>query len=130
MLTLLGRPAALCVAALLATTPANAGASDYGFEPVAAEVRKGSGAELAVRLVDKSTGKPVAGAIVFRTRLDMSPDGMGTMTAETVSVSATEPGVYRFRADLRMAGGWALQLMAKVQGELETVQGAVAFRAK
>ncbi len=38
--------------------------------------------KLAVRLIDKRTGKPVAGAVVFRTRLDMSPDSMGEMEAK------------------------------------------------
>jgi hypothetical protein len=41
----------------------------------------------------------------------------------------TEPGVYRFKADLTMAGAWALQLVAKVQGEAETIAGTVNFKA-
>ncbi len=118
------------LAAGVASAPAWAAASDYAFEPVATEVRKGPGGELAVRLVHKPTGKPVDGAIVFRTRLDMSPDKMETMTAGVAPESATEPGVYKFRADLTMTGGWALKLMAKVQGEPETVQGTVVFTAK
>jgi hypothetical protein len=55
---------------------------------------------------------------------------MVAMTAEHTAVPGTEPGIYRFKADLTMAGGWALRLMAKVPGEAETVQGAVEFRAK
>ncbi len=43
---------------------------------------------------------------------------------------ATEPGVYKFKADLSMAGGWALKLMAKVPAESETVEGTVIFQAK
>ena len=110
--------------------PAFAGAKDYKFEPVNAEVRQGDGVTLAVRLLHLTTGKPVAGAIVFRTRLDMSPDDMMTMTAKHQSLPEVEPGVYRFKADLTMAGGWALKLMAKVQGEPETIIGTVIFAAK
>ena len=121
------------VASLLAVSSpmgAAAGANDYAFEAVAKDVRSGPGSELAVRLVHKPDGKPVEGAIMFRTRLDMSPEGMEAMTSEVAPDSSTEPGVYKFRGDLTMAGGWALKLQAKVQGESETVQGTVVFAAK
>jgi hypothetical protein len=118
------------LAMLLAPAPSLAGAADYRFEPVNVEVRNGDGADLAVRLVHVPTGKPVSGAILFRTRLDMSPDDMTPMTAKHAAVPASEPGVYRFRADLTMEGRWALKLMAKVQGEAETVTGTVVFEAK
>lgn len=107
-----------------------AGAQDYAFEPVKAEVRSGPGSELAVRLVHKPDGKPVDGAVVFRSRLDMSPENMEAMTSEVAATSSTEPGVYKFRGDLTMDGNWALKLQAKVQGEPETVQGSVVFTAK
>jgi len=116
--------------ALIVATPALAGANDYAFEPVKLEVKNGSGSELAVRVVNKSTGKPVEGVVLFRTRLDMSPDSMGEMTAKHAAQPSNEPGVYKFRADLTMAGGWALKLMAKVPGEKETVQATVVFQAK
>lgn len=115
---------------LLLSPGAHAGAGDYEFQPVTAEVRTGPGTDLVIRLVHKASGQPVTGAIVFRSRLDMSPDGMGTMTAETAPVSTTEPGIYRFRADLGMAGRWALKLMTKVQGEPETIEATVVFTAK
>jgi hypothetical protein len=118
------------LALALAASPALASGSDYVFEPVSQEVRNGTGSELAVRLVHKPTGKAVADAVVFRTRLDMSPDDMAAMTAKHEALPATEPGVYRFRANLTMAGRWALKLMAKVQGETETIQGSVVFEAK
>jgi hypothetical protein len=51
-------------------------------------------------------------------------------TGSVVSLGETEPGVYRFRADLGMAGRWALRLAAKVPGEQETVRGAVVFAAE
>jgi hypothetical protein len=110
--------------------PANAGASDYRFEPVSTDVRNGDVAILAVKLVHLPTGKLVSGAVVFRTRLDMSPDGMAAMTTKHDPLPETEPGIYRFRANLTMAGGWALRLMAKVQGEAETVIGTAVFTAK
>lgn len=113
-----------------ATASAFAGAADYVFEPVLVEVKNGSGSELAVRLVHKPTGKPIPNAVVFRTRLDMAPDNMADMTAEHSALPASEAGIYRFKADLTMAGGWALRLMAKVPGESETVQGTVEFKAK
>lgn len=51
------------------------------------------------------------------------------MTFTVEALSEGKPGVYKFRADFTMAGGWALWLQAKVQGEPETVQGTVVFRA-
>ncbi|MGE0854287.1 MAG: FixH family protein [Hyphomicrobiaceae bacterium] len=110
--------------------PAFAGANDYVFEPIKVEVKNGPGSELAVRLVHKPTGKPVKDAVVIRTRLDMSPDNMEAMTAKHEALPSTEPGVYRFKANLTMEGGWAFKLMAKVQGEQETVTGTVIFKAK
>ena len=118
------------LALMLPTLAAFAGAGDYAFEPVKVEVKNGKNSELAVRLVHKPTGKPVEGAVLFRTRLDMSPDSMGEMTAKHTAMPSAEPGVYKFKADFTMAGGWAFKLMAKVPGENETVQGTVVFKAK
>jgi len=123
----------ILVAGLLAAVgpmEAFAGPLDYAFEPVKAEVRNGPGSEIAVKLIHKPSGKLVEGAIVFRTRLDMSPENMEAMTTEVAAVSSTEPGVYKFRGDLTMGGNWALKLQSKVQGEPETVQGTVVFTAK
>jgi hypothetical protein len=114
----------------LGTRVAYASPADYVFEPVSVEVRNGKDSEFAVRLKSKATGKPVEGAVLFRTRLDMSPDSMGEMTAKHTAMPSTEPGVYKFKADFTMAGGWAFKLMAKVPGESETVQGTVVFKAK
>lgn len=115
---------------VLGTYIAYAAPADYVFEPVSADVRNGKDSEFAVRLRNKATGKPVEGAVLFRTRLDMSPDSMSEMTAKHTAVPSTEPGVYKFKADFTMAGGWAFKLMAKVPGENETVQGTVVFKAK
>ncbi len=104
--------------------------ADYTFEPVKAEVKHAPTAELAVRLVHKPTGKRVEGAVMFRSRLDMSPDNMAEHQTSIEPLPSTEPGVYRFKADLSMVGRWALKLMAKVPGETETVQGTVVIEAK
>ena len=114
----------------LGTFEALAAAADYEFEPLKVDVKNGSGSELAVRLVHKPSGKPVTGAVLFRTRLDMAPDNMADMTAKHEAMPSPEAGVYRFKADLTMAGGWAFRVMAKVPGEKDTVQGIVVFQAK
>ena len=122
--------AALAAFPLANAPAAMAGASDYEFQPVSAEIKNGVGAELAVRLIDKRTGKPVPGAVLFRTRLDMSPDSMGEMLAKHEPIKSDDAGIYRFKADITMAGGWAFKLQAKVPGEPDTVEGSVVFTAK
>jgi YtkA-like len=122
--------ATLGLAIIFGASSGYAGPKDYEFQPVSAEVKNGHGSDVAVRLVDKRTGKPVEGAVIFRTRLDMSPDSMGEMTAKHAAAPSNEPGVYRFKADISMAGGWALKLQAKVPGESDTVEGTVVFKAK
>ena len=114
----------------LAVAPAWAGANDYAFEPVQANVKNASGQDIAVRLVRKPGGQPVSGAVIFQTRLDMAPDNMADMTTKIVAVPSAEPGVYRFKADFTMAGRWLLTLGAKVQGEKDTLKGTVIFTAK
>ena len=124
------RAAALAVAAALAPAAgALAAAQDYEFRLVTPEVKQGDGAVVAVRLVHKPSGRAVPNAVVYGTRLDMSPDNMPTMTMPLAPVPGGEPGVYRFRTNLAMAGGWALTLTAKVQGEEGTVENRLVFRA-
>jgi hypothetical protein len=106
-----------------------AGANDYVFEPVKAEVKKGDDVIVAVRLKHKATGKPVTDAVIVRTRIDMGPDGMGEMASLLAPVPRDEPGVYSFKTDLSMQGRWLLSIAAKVQGEPETVVGKITFRA-
>ena len=120
---------AALAAEMILTSAAFAGASDYTFEPVKADVKKGNGVTLAVRLVHKPTGKPVGDAVIFSPRIDMSPEGMETMTAPATLVAGSEPGTYGFKTDLVMAGGWLLTVSAKVQGEPETVTGKITFKA-
>ena len=122
--------AGLGLAIIAGAHRAEAGAKDYEFRPVIVEVKNGSARDVGVRLVDKRTGKPVTRAVIFRTRLDMSPDTMDEMTAKHAAAPSSEPGVYRFKADFTMAGRWALKLQAKVPGENETVEGTVVFKVK
>src|SRR5262245_13552324 len=106
-----------------------AGANDYVFEPVQAEIKKGDDVVVSVRLKHKASGKPVTDAVIVQTRIDMAPDGMGEMASPLTAVPSTEPGVYSFKTDLGMAGRWLLSIGAKVQGEPETVVGKITFRA-
>ena len=120
-------PGAAIVLAL--NVAAFAGPNDYVFEPVNAEVKKGDDVIVSVRLKHKPTGKPVADAIIVQKRIDMAPDAMAEMASPLTAMSSTEPGVYSFKTDLSMAGGWLFTISAKVQGEAETVTGKVNFKA-
>jgi hypothetical protein len=121
----------LIAAGLLFSGPfaARAATADYVLEAVTAKVPMGKGAIIRVRLLNKTTGKPVPNAVIFQSRLDMSPVQMGEMAAPLTPLPASEPGVYSFKADLDMAGRWALKLAAKVPGEHETVRGEVVILA-
>ncbi|SFP08849.1 YtkA-like [Bradyrhizobium sp. Ghvi] len=121
--------AALAATLSLAATAALAGAGDYTFEPVKAEMKKGDDVMLAVRLTNKQTGKPVADAVVFKTRVDMAPDGMAEMESAVAPLPSKEPGVYAFKTDLPMAGRYQVTMSVKVQGEPETVTGKVVVTA-
>jgi hypothetical protein len=125
-----GALAAWLVAAfLLAMPPAGrAEIKDYEFQLAQAEVKKGDG-DLAVRLVDKRNGKAVPDAVIYAKRIDMAPDGMPTMAAPIDALPATEPGVYRFKVALSMAGNWQLSLSAKVQGEAGTLEAKLPIKA-
>jgi hypothetical protein len=120
---------ALLGAALSATAfPALADTKDYRFELVQQEAKVGESV-LSVRLLDTRSGKPVPDAVIFAKRIDMAPDSMDEMTSKIEQLPTTEPGVYRFKAKLTMAGGWRLSLGAKVQGETGTVEDKLVFKA-
>jgi hypothetical protein len=121
--------AAIMAVTMSLATASFAGANDYAFEPVNTEVKKGDGVTVAVHLVHKPTGKPVSDAVIFSPRIDMSPEGMESMTAPITPAAGAEPGSYAFKSDLVMAGRWLLSLSAKVQGEPDTVRGKVTFMA-
>lgn len=103
-------------------------ASDYAFEPVVSEMKKGDDVTLAVRLMHKPTGKLVADAVIIRTRVDMEPDGMADMQSPVSPLPPSDPGVYAFKTDLPMAGRYQFSLAAKVQGEPETVVSKVIIK--
>lgn len=120
----------LVLAALVSVTgQALAGANDYVFVPVKAEIKMGDDATVAVRLVHKPTGKPVSDAVIIATRMDMAPDGMATMASRLSPLPSPEPGVYAFKTNLSMAGRWLFSISTKVQGEPETVVGKIIFKA-
>ncbi|MGJ4940455.1 FixH family protein [Bradyrhizobium sp. HKCCYLS1011] len=121
--------AALAATLALAASSAFAGAADYTFEPVTPEMKKGDDVTLAIRLTNKQTGKPVPDAVIFKTRIDMAPDGMAEMESPVTPLPPQGPGVYAFKTDLPMAGRYQVTLSAKVQGEPESVTGKVIVKA-
>jgi hypothetical protein len=123
------RAAAIGAALLIGTaTTAQADIKDYEFQLVDKEVKQGE-ATIAVKLVHKPSGRAIPDAVIFAKRIDMGPEQMEAMTAPLDAVPSTEPGVYRFRTDLTMAGNWALSLAAKVQGESGTVENKLILKA-
>ncbi|WP_430242669.1 FixH family protein [Neorhizobium sp. DAR64861/K0K2] len=117
------------IAALCVPVATYAGSGDYQLQLLQTAVAQGPEAVVAVRLMDKRTGASVPDAVIFATRLDMAPEGMEAMTTRVEPLPAREPGVYRFKTNLSMEGGWRLKLAMKVQGELETVQGELVLQA-
>jgi hypothetical protein len=121
---------ALAIAALLLAnlSPLLAAAQDYEFQLLQGEAKKGDDTIIAVRLVDKRSGKGVPDAVIAAKRIDMAPDGMADMAGRVEQLPSTEPGVYRFKANLPMQGGWQLSLAAKVQGENGTVESKLVLK--
>ena len=122
------RAALIGIAITGSATLARADIKDYEFQLVDKTVKKGD-AIISVRLVHKPDGKPVSDAVIFATRLDMTPDGMQEMVTKVTPMPGDDPGVYRFKANLSMAGGWQLSLGAKVQGETGTVENKLVLKA-
>ena len=122
--------AALMAAAITSSaTPARADIKDYEFQLVDQAIKAGPDKIITVRLINKITGKPVPDAVIFATRLDMAPDAMQEMVTKVTPMPGAEPGTYRFKATLSMAGGWQLSLGAKVQGETGTVENKLVLKA-
>jgi hypothetical protein len=113
-----------------ASLPAHAEIKNYEFQLVQPTVQAGADRIVAVKLVDKTTGKAVPDAVIFATRLDMAPDGMQEMVTKVTPMPGTEPGTYRFKATFSMAGRWQLSLGAKVQGETGTVENKLVVTAE
>jgi YtkA-like len=121
--------AALIALASMTPAPSWAAIQDYEFQLVQGDIKKADSAEIAVRLTDKRTGAPVPNAVIFAQRIDMAPDGMEGMASTIAPLPSTEPGLYRFKINLPMAGGWRLSLGAKVQGETGTLETKLPFKA-
>jgi hypothetical protein len=124
------KAALIAVAIGSASTAALADIKDYKFELVDQTLQTGSDKVITVRLMNTKTGKPVPNAVIFATRLDMTPDGMQEMMTKIVPVPGTEPGTYKFKANLSMAGHWQLSLGAKIQGETGTVENKLVITAQ
>ncbi len=120
--------ASTALALLGSTALSRADIKDYEFQLVQNEIKKGE-AILSVRLVHKPDGKPVPDAVIFATRLDMAPEGMQEMNTTIAPMPSAEPGIYRFKADVSMAGNWRLSLGAKVQGETGAVESKLILKA-
>jgi hypothetical protein len=114
---------------VVVSAAALADVKDYEFQLVQSEMKKGDGAIVVVRLINKKTGKSVPDAVIFTKRIDMAPDAMQEMTSPLEQLPSTEPGVYRFKTDLTMQGRWRLSLHAKVQGENGTVEAKLVLKA-
>jgi hypothetical protein len=125
-----GSALASAVTMLLLAMPANAAGKDYKFEVVKAQPAGKNLTDVTIKLTHSPDGKPVPGAVVFQTKVDMGPSGMAEMTGKVTPQPADAAGLYHFRTETGMAGTWALTLSAKVQGESDTVRGTVTFDAK
>lgn len=109
---------------------AHAEIKNYQFQLLQPTVQAGADRIVTVRLVDKTTGKAVPDAVIFASRLDMTPDGMQEMVTKVTPMPGREPGTYQFKANFSMAGRWQLSLGAKVQGETGTVENKFVITAQ
>jgi len=123
------RAALIGIATTGLATVAHADIKNYEFQLVEQVIKAGPDKIITVRLINKASGKPVPDAVIFATRLDMAPDGMQEMATKVAPMPNTEPGVYKFKATLSMAGGWQLSLGAKVQGETGTIENKLVLKA-
>ena len=126
--TLIGA-AYLVASASLATGTAAAAPANYRFDLIQAQPAGPGKTSVTVSLVHVPDNKPVAGAVLFESKTDMGPEGMAEMTGKVTPLPSDKPGHYRFEIETGMAGKWALNLGAKVQGEAGTVRGTVTFKA-
>src|SRR6202048_728945 len=94
------RAALIGIAVTGSPTLARADIKDYEFRLVDQAIKAGPDKIITVRLINKTTGKPVPDAVIFATRLDMAPDGMQEMATKIAPVPGGEPGTYKFKANL------------------------------
>jgi len=122
--------AAIFAASTLVAAYGFAAPNDYRFELVQAQPAGPGKTAVTVRLVHVRDNEPAAGAVLFETKTDMGPGGMAEMTGKVSPLPSDQPGIYRFQVETGMAGKWALNLGAKVQGEAGTVRGSLIYEAK
>lgn len=126
----LARAAFAALAAVVLLSACGQAKSPYTFSATTKEVAMDGTAVIDVQLIHEPTGKTVESAVIFDTRFDMGPDGMGGMAAPVEAQGSPQPGVYRFKVAPTMAGRWALTLKAKVQGAADTITGTVVVTAR
>ena len=122
--------AGVCLIATMALppSPAHAGAADYRFEVTQVQPAGPGKSNVTLRLLHTPDKKPVSDAVIFQVSADMGPDGMPTMKAPAKAIPSSQPGLYTIEVEPGMAGNWALQLAAKVQGETETVRATLPVK--
>jgi YtkA-like len=54
---------------------------------------------------------------------------MQEMVTKVTQLPSSEPGVYQFKANLSMTGGWQLSLGAKIQGETGSLENKLVLKA-
>ena len=111
--------AGVCLVATAALHPltAHAAAADYRFEVAEVKPAATGKSDVTLRLIHTPDKKPVSGCGPFRdhgrygTGRHADDDGTGK------SAAGSQPGLYIVEIEPGMAGNWALQVAAKVQGE-------------
>jgi hypothetical protein len=109
--------------------PTLADPKDYRFEPVSDQIEVSPSTPVAVRLIHIPSNKPVTGAIIFQSRLEMPMTNMPPMATRISARPGDGAGVYPFVADVSMAGPWVLVLAAKVPGETANVTASIPLTA-
>jgi Cu(I)/Ag(I) efflux system membrane fusion protein len=99
------------------------------FEAVSAQVPVGKNVRIELRLIGVSPPPAATDITVEATRIDMGPDGMGSMAAPLKAVPSNTPGVLAYQTDLVMAGRWAFSITARVKGQAAPIKSNVVFTA-
>jgi hypothetical protein len=103
---------------------AQASDQDYRFE-LAGQPQAANGKDtVQVKLIHVADNKPVIGAVIFQSHVDMGP-GMEAMSAPIVNLPENPPGIYSFSIAPGLTGNWEIYLSAKVQGQTQTVHGTL-----
>ena len=122
------RNAAILALLLMSAPLAGLAASaDYRFELAGEPANNGTGTLVKLRLVGVADGKPVTGAEIVQTRLDMGPDGMAAMMAPVMPLPSAAPDIYSFEIRPTMPGNWGLTVTVKLPGEAAPITGAVTI---